>query len=172
MVERAALFDAWDEVFNAAQRVETALPFQMSEAIASLEAARKNMRAVLQSWATTSDADLHRQLSEAVERAEKTEREVERLTPLAVAYDYLESPAGREIAEAEVARLREALEPLERHVALECYDRLIEGGWEKSERLSQLLDGARAALLGEPSVPLNEQALVEAIDALQGEPKP
>lgn len=73
MVKRDAVLDAWDEMFNAAQRVETALPFQMSEAIASLEAARKNMSTVLQSWATTSEASLQRQLSEAVERAEKAD---------------------------------------------------------------------------------------------------
>lgn len=133
-------------------------------------------------------ADLQRQLSEAVERAEKVEgwakdwhgivdtictvlelgtldadqvvaavrakfekaeREVtDRINHWSELYSAEHHRANA--AEAEVARLREALEPLERHVALECYDRLVEGGWEKSERLIRLLDGARAALQGEP----------------------
>ncbi|CAM5655335.1 hypothetical protein MAUB1S_11389 [Mycolicibacterium aubagnense] len=98
--------------------------------------------------------------AEAIERAEKAERERDEARSEVIAADVDRSAAKTaqalcvrraEAAEAEVARLRKALEPLERHVALECYDRLIEGGWEKSERLIQLLDGARSALQGEPS---------------------
>jgi hypothetical protein len=37
--------------------------------------------------------------------------EIERMTPKFVAYDYLESPAGREIAEARATALEKALEP-------------------------------------------------------------
>ncbi|MBS3648777.1 hypothetical protein KEU06_09185 [Pseudaminobacter sp. 19-2017] len=45
------LVSLWDDVDNAAARVETSLPFQMSEAIARLEETRKVFRIALQSYA-------------------------------------------------------------------------------------------------------------------------
>lgn len=50
-----------------------------------------------------------------------------------------------------VSELVETLMTLERHVAMECMDRLIEDGgrivgWEKTPELSRLLDDTRAAI--------------------------
>lgn len=78
LTERDALLDAWDEMFNASQRVETALPQQMSNAIVLLEVARNNMRIAMRDWATVSrttaaEAQIAR-LREALEAAEETLR--------------------------------------------------------------------------------------------------
>lgn len=43
-----ALMTAWDECDNAAQRVLTSLPSQMTFAAAALDSARQNMRSKLQ----------------------------------------------------------------------------------------------------------------------------
>jgi hypothetical protein len=51
MAELVALLTAWDEMDNAAQRMETALPSQMSAAVARLEGARLQMRAAIQRFA-------------------------------------------------------------------------------------------------------------------------
>lgn len=48
------LLEAWDEMDNAAQRVLTALPGQMTEAAARLDAARLAMRTVIQRTALTA----------------------------------------------------------------------------------------------------------------------
>lgn len=40
---------AWDRMDNAAQRVTTSLPFQITEAVATLDHERLAMRAVVQS---------------------------------------------------------------------------------------------------------------------------
>lgn len=42
----------------------------------------------------------------------EAQAEIERLTPLAVAYDYLEPPAGREMAEAKLAEATKRLEAI------------------------------------------------------------
>lgn len=44
------LMVAWDNLEVAAQKVETSLPWQMSDAIRELEAARLRMREVLQEF--------------------------------------------------------------------------------------------------------------------------
>lgn len=51
MRELDELLEAWDRLDNAGQRVETSLPFQMSDAIRELETARMNMRASIQRFA-------------------------------------------------------------------------------------------------------------------------
>lgn len=45
------LMSAWDEVDHAAQRVATALPSQISEAVEKLDAARLKMRAQVNQFA-------------------------------------------------------------------------------------------------------------------------
>ncbi|TGT76754.1 MULTISPECIES: hypothetical protein [unclassified Mesorhizobium] len=54
--------------------------------------------------------ELEAQLSRLREAEKQALAEIERMTPKYVAYEYLESPAGREVAEARVAVLEKALE--------------------------------------------------------------
>ena len=42
--QKIKLMEAWDEMDNAAQRILTAQPFQMTEASSRLDAARQSMR--------------------------------------------------------------------------------------------------------------------------------
>lgn len=53
-------------------------------------------------------------LAKAERALEEAKAEIERMTPRYVAYDYLESPARREMAEARVSELERALEEAER----------------------------------------------------------
>lgn len=74
MSSTSELLDAWDDLENACQRAETSLPIQMSAAIAGLEAARLNMREVIQRHAlrsTDEQAIRDRALEEAAEVAVK-----------------------------------------------------------------------------------------------------
>lgn len=48
MSETDEIMDAWDDLDIACNRIITALPFQMTEAAAALEVARRRMRAAVQ----------------------------------------------------------------------------------------------------------------------------
>lgn len=64
-------------------------------------------------------ADLAARLAKAERALEEAKAEIERMTPQYVAYDYLESPAGREMAESRVSELEQALEEAEKVIANE-----------------------------------------------------
>lgn len=83
-------------------------------------------------------------LAKAERALEEAKAEIERMTPRYVAYDYLESPARREMAEARVSELERALEEWE--------DAAKENGWPTFDRKAwawRLTDAGRAALEGE-----------------------
>lgn len=58
--------------------------------------------------------DLAARLAKAERERDEAKAEIERMTPRHVAYDYLESPARREMAEARVSELERALEEAEK----------------------------------------------------------
>ncbi|SDG35618.1 hypothetical protein [Pelagibacterium luteolum] len=62
---------------------------------------------------------LRHDLARSMNAHSEAEAEIERMTPKFVAYEYLESPAGREIAEARVAELEAALRDIEDETVLD-----------------------------------------------------
>jgi hypothetical protein len=68
-----------------------------------------------------------------VAESDEARAEVERLTPLAVAYDYLESPARADIAEAQRDKLKEALAELVNAKAISGVREVV-AGWNGENR--------------------------------------
>ena len=145
---------------------EDALCVQAASAIERLCAERDEAR----EGGTPEAKRLLAQIDALTKRAEEAEREVERLASLAVAYDYLESPARADLAEAalstanaEVERLREAPATSNRHL-----DFVARWAWREGAHLT---DAERLSVI-KYYPPIKALADLSARSALQAEAKP